>query len=450
MRSDVASSGMRSGFMALVTLFVVMVFPVILFGADTTSEAWDQNKHHRIVIDSFSASLSGAPGSTAMSMLLGDYPSATSPGYHLLLAGLSSVGLGDITLLRLLSSLFGLGLALCLWRVLARFVDQWTAVAMALPLMCSPYFLSGSMWLTTDVAAMLMVTLAMSGLLVARPSALGNVRSGAFAALAVFVRQPTAWLVAVLVAASFPWLPVRWRSRQGESGFAAGGWVGWIVAVVLPLFMLVWLVRMWGGLVPPAYQSLHNSGANPATPAVALSLLGAWGLLWTIGMARRSWTAEMDRWTWVACALGIMCAAIPATNFDRTQGRWGGPIWSLVSAMPALENRSLVLLLLAPLGAMTLLFLLRRAASRGQHHATLVMAVAACAFIAATSANTQCWERYLDLPILLYLPVLVALGMGGIEPTQVVRMRMASLVLAAFQFALSIWSVYRVTFNGGV
>lgn len=450
MRSDVVSRGKRSGLIALVTLFVVMVLPVIFWGADTTSEAWDQNKHHRIVIDSFAASLSGAPGSTAMTQLLGDYPSATSPGYHLLLGWLSSVGLGDITLLRLLSSLFGLGLALCLWRVLCRFIDQWTAVAMALPLMCSPYFLSGSMWLTTDVAAMFMVTLAMSGVLVSRPSSLGNVRSGVFAALAVFVRQPTAWLIAVLFAASFPWLPDRWRGRRGESGFAAGDWVGWIVAVVLPVLMLVWLVRMWGGLMPPAYQSLHNAGANPATPAVALSLLGAWGFLWTIGLGKRSSSFGIDRWMWIACAVGILCAVIPETSFDRPQGRWGGPIWSLVSAAPTLANRSVVLLILAPMGAMTLLLLLRRAASRGQHHATLVMAVAACAFLAATSANTQCWERYLDIPLLLYLPVLVALGMAGIEPNQVVRIRMASLVLAALQLTMSVWSVYRVTFNGGV
>ena len=130
------------GWIALVIAFFALVFPVILFGMDTTSEAHDQNRHHLIVIREGADALAGRDGAPTLGAFIQDYPSATSPGYHLVLSVAQNCGLGNLTLLRMGSSLFGLALLLTLWRLLCERVDGWLAVALALPLLFSPYYLS--------------------------------------------------------------------------------------------------------------------------------------------------------------------------------------------------------------------------------------------------------------------------------------------------------------------
>ena len=38
-------------------------------------------------------------------------------------------------------------------------------------------------------------------------------------------------------------------------------------------------VLFWGGLVPPGFRVIHDSGLNPAAPICALALVGCWGAL---------------------------------------------------------------------------------------------------------------------------------------------------------------------------
>ena len=62
----------------LAFLCAVSVLPVIFLGRDATSEAFDQQIAHLPAVEQFAAQLP-APD-------LSNYPSATGPGYHLLLA----------------------------------------------------------------------------------------------------------------------------------------------------------------------------------------------------------------------------------------------------------------------------------------------------------------------------------------------------------------------------
>lgn len=426
--------------MAVLT-FSILVIPVIVWGSDSTSEAWDQNQHHLKVVDAIRDSLDGVDGALPLSALLKDYPSATSPGYHLLMAWIASSGVQEIIVLRLISSLFGLALVLTLWRLLCRYTDGWTALTLSLPLMCSPYFLSGCMWLTTDVAALLFVVLSIGFLLRENLPARAMVWSGVSALLAVFVRQPTVWLVAPITVCS-PALPLS-RSRE------ASDWVAWMGACALPLIMLGWLVWSWGGLMPPAYRSLHDAGANPATPAVALSLVGCWSFPWVIIRWRALRSHAAPKWLAVAVVIGLACALVPETAFDRHEGRWGGPIWSLVRIAPQFAQRSIVFVVLAPLGALSLLLLFRAALASGARRATAILAVAALAFLAAITVNTQCWERYLDMPILAFLPLLVAVGVRPADALANWEFRLAGIALAVVQLGLSGAGLYMVTFAQG-
>ncbi len=72
---------------ALLTLLAAHAMPVLFLVSrpDAGSESWDQNYHHAVLVSRFAQTID-APD-------LSDYPSATSPGYHLLLGALVRAGL---------------------------------------------------------------------------------------------------------------------------------------------------------------------------------------------------------------------------------------------------------------------------------------------------------------------------------------------------------------------
>ena len=146
----------------LSVVFAAAVLPVIFLGSDATSEATDEAVAHLPAVRQFAAELP-APD-------LSDYPSATSPGYHLLMSLPARAGLG-VHGLRVLGSLAGLALVLLAWRMAAACAGPAVALALALPLACSTYVLSGCAWLTTDVLSVLIAsaTVAVAAFMPPRP-----------------------------------------------------------------------------------------------------------------------------------------------------------------------------------------------------------------------------------------------------------------------------------------
>ncbi len=77
----------RRNFWALLALLAAHALPVLFLMSrpDAGSESWDQNYHHAVLVSRFAQTLD-APD-------LSDYPSATSPGYHLVLGAMVRAGL---------------------------------------------------------------------------------------------------------------------------------------------------------------------------------------------------------------------------------------------------------------------------------------------------------------------------------------------------------------------
>ncbi|MSR43859.1 MAG: hypothetical protein EXS15_00660 [Phycisphaerales bacterium] len=438
----------------LLLLFVVLVWPVILFGGDHTSESDDQNRHHLVVIREAVQSITGADGAPSIGVFLCDYPSATSPGYHMALALFDAVGMGHVTLLRVMSSLCGFALVVVLWKILCRALDAWTALACTAPLLCSPYFLSGSMWLTTDVASLLFVVVVIGSLLhwhaTPNHSARRSVQRGLFASLAVLVRQSSIWIVGPMLLWGW-WINSTeelWRNRWPLKRARSAPFVGWVIGLALPVATLGLLVTMWGGLMPPAYRSLHNAGLNLATPAFALSLVALWGLPFAAALHdfKAAPSALSIRSITIAAGIGLMLAIVPHTSYDQAAGRWGGPLWSVVQATPSIAGRSLVLLALAPLGGAVVAALLRGATERGNARCGWMLVASLVCMVSALSVNTQCWERYVDLPLLALLPLFVMIALDPSASWQRKRLARACVLLVIIQFGLSLWMVYRPTF----
>lgn len=424
----------------LCLLFAVMVWPPILFGQQAVSEADDQNGYHLPVIQTMAAQWPHVD--------LVNYKSATAPGYHVLLAVICRYVTSDVQVLRVLSSLFGLGLVISVHFFAGLRLTGWKALACTAPLMCSSYVLSGAMWLTTDNAAWMLVALAL-GSAVMVPATSGRIIGGSIlTTLAVFVRQIHIWLIAPIGLASM--LRLRNPSSNRPAIIAS------LLTLALPVILLGILVMLWHGLVPPGnaeINRLHSRGINLTAVPMTLALFGAFGMFFIGSFGRLDLRGFFGEWrTWLIASLALVFSLAVPTAYSPVQedGRWGGAIWLVIQKLPAMGDRSMIVPPLAVLGALMLFHGWRSAVAVGNAtHASLLLLGVLC-WLAAQSMNSQVWQRYLEPMILITLPWLTSLASSSADPLQPVSKRgsIGPLILAVALLLLSIKTVYLPIITG--
>jgi hypothetical protein len=211
------------------------------------------------------------------------------------------------------------------------------------------------------------------------------------------------------------------------------------ITVALPAIALVGLfVWTWGGLTPPGYRDQHDRGVNLAVPAFTLGLIALIGVPLVTVRGVRELLAMPRIMPVLVIALGLLAATGVETSFDRDAGRWGGPLWVIIAQAPAMAGRSTVLLLLAPVGALVLLALVKRAHEATRDGAGLALGAAVLCLMAVNTANSQCWQRYADLPLLVLLPWLAAVGLRGQHERERSRVVAGAMVLGLVQAGLSV------------
>ena len=417
-------AGLAAGMLHLAAALVA-----ILLGVVETSEWYDQRDYHLPVIRAFAEALP-APD-------LSDYNSATTPGYHLAMAVAMRVT-GESMALWIVNACFGAVFVAVVATAVARMAGALAGIAGGLLLGCSPYVLSSSVWLTTDNLASIALVAAF---LIAIPIASGSTRSplraGALTALAaaaaVVVRQILAY------AAAFPGAAIVARAaaerrmpRLSELALAA-------LALVPALALVVFFMRLWGGLVPPTFREYHGGGANPATPVYALAVFAVWGLPVFVGMP--GYLRELISPRILLLALCAAAAACLVPSDYVVHVRFGGILWTVASKLPAPAERSLVLVPLAALGAAAIGAYLRLWSRSNSVAARAVGAYALLAFagmVIAQTANAQCFERYLQPPVVVFaLVAAVAIAGRALRTWPILAMALVGL-------GLSLVNVYRM------
>jgi len=370
---------------------------------------------------------------------LSDYRAATTPLYHLILALASQViGDGDLQM-RLVSGLFPLILSVMLARVIAGHVSTVSAVALTVPVACSPYILSGAVWALPDAAAWLGVVSMLLLCLRSKYDDFTLVFGAITLLFLVLTRQVHLWAASTLWLAAWigsehkppldnkrfittvPLDHAAQRARRTLTAFVA----------TLPAFIAVlWFMWIWGGLVPPEFQNLKNAmaasvgegnatvhtGPNFATPAFFLAVVGLLSPFYLSAMLPeiiRRWKLGPKHTSALfgAGLTGFVLSVVVPTDFDPQAGRKSG-IWNLhrdlVDTLPFIEiaDRSLLVAGLAALGGTTLLLALSGCANRQR----LIMGGSVIAFVTAQSANLQCWQRYHEPMAAVVLGLCIAFG----------------------------------------
>ena len=419
----------------LAVLFACAVLPVIMFGSDATSEASDEAAAHLPTVLQFAAQLPTPD--------LRDYPSATGPGYHLLMAVPARMGVG-VHGLRIIGSLAGLALVLLVWRTAARAAGPSVALALALPLLVSTYVLSGSAWLTTDVLSVLIGTSMVAIAAWWMPTTRTFLMLAVLFVAALSVRQTNVFLAAPILAAGILGSPLGRSASDAEqwSGDEPRSWSrlgAACLALVPAALLLLALVNLWGGLMPATFRSLHDKGLSLVAPAYGLALLGTWAAIALLPMApevlhtvRRHALAIT-----LVASLAFLGAVVADSTWSVEQGRWGGAYWMIVKAFPAIGGRSIVIVTAAVVGAVLAAVLWIRAAEiRRGRQATIVL-VSLLALMVVQAGNSQVWQRYFDPAILVALAWLISLGINRTRPHSAGRAVLGALLLAGVQATIS-------------
>ncbi|MFN0012008.1 MAG: hypothetical protein ACKVS8_10235 [Phycisphaerales bacterium] len=396
--------------LAAAFVFALVVSALILLVPQGERQAFDQNTFHYRTIARFAA-VGGLPLPS-----FADYESATTPGYHYLLAWVHRFSGGNLTTLRLTGALWGIALVGLMAGALARRGGSTlTGLALTLPLACSLYIVSASTGLLPDGAAWCLVAAML--ILALRPrisistlAAMGGVLLGL-----VLVRQIHLWAAALMVAAAWANtggadVPSANRARLTHSALAG--------LFALPAALaLAWFFNLWGGPVPPAFSAAGSplttheytrvSGLSPLTPGFVLALIGGLsvfysGFLWPT-LRRGNWLTH----ALIAAALGCIVAALPLSTWSLEAGRYSG-LWNLVKRLPTFADRSPVIILAAGLGAASLVLWWKACAPRER----IVLGAGLLAFTTAHSAQALVWQRYSE-PLLLMLMSLTAAGITG-------------------------------------
>jgi hypothetical protein len=476
------------GALALLAGFVALTIGVMSTGRVGTGESADMVNYHVPVIRTFAQELP-TPN-------FAKYDSATTPGYHLVMAlvwkatGMDAkwaqtpkapVGAGPssewpavqlieaergvwasfihgLWTMQALNIVMSAGLLMAVYWLASRFIVWWAALALTLPLALNQYVLGASIWLTTDnVGWWLALSALAAAMLMNCPG--GATRAGAWATAAVLVRQVHLWVCGPIFAAGLlVWLMGR-RERGETHGRRA--LLATVVACAVPTVVVAVFVWMWGGLTPPSerIREVHGHGMNLAAVPFALSLLGAYGLAvfgaWRDqvgGLLRRPGVAV------IAAGLGVIAALVVATTTQQPTltdppMRGYGWLWKLSGLFPAVMDRSILLVAGAAFGALVLVMLMRAAAARGNAREALILGIGLACWLAAQVVNPAAWQRYFDPIILAAVCWLAALG---VPRGRQVSVAVGALVLAVMMSGLSFRSVWRdlskneLPFDGGV
>lgn len=400
---------------------------VILLIPQGERQAFDQNTFHYRVIARFAAALPWPP--------FADYESATTPGYHYLLAFIHRATGGNLTALRLAGALWGIALiGIFTGALVGRVASVSRGLILALPLACSLYIVSATTGLLPDAAAWCLVAALLT--LALRPRVgLRTLGAMGFVLLAlVLIRQIHLWAASLLVAAA--WFGSRTDDAPhitladallGPRAERAASVARAALACLFTLpaiLALAWFARLWGGLVPPAFSAHGSSlttheytrvsGFSPLTPGFILALIGGLslfyaGFLWPT-IRRGSWLAH----AMLAGLVGCIVAALPISTWSLETGRYSG-LWNLVRRFPTIADRSPLIVIASGIGAASLTLWCKALPWRER----FILGSGLVAFTLAHSAQALVWQRYSE-PLLIMLFGLAAAGVSRGSPAAAV------------------------------
>jgi hypothetical protein len=373
LRLPLPASSESNRFAWLPFSFLLACMPVLFRSDLKVFDDVDEQLFHHPTIQRFASQLPWPD--------LSDYPSATTPLYHLLMAPISWMSGDDLTVLRLSNLVVS---ALTVW-LMVRTLSSWgrfrTAWPCALAVAVSPYFVGPAVRLSTDNLALLGIVATLAA---THPSQQKSAwTSAGWASMTIATRQIHAWLMLPLAIAAFN-VPAK-RST-------------WLLISALPLALLAFFMLTWGALTPPSFAKGHTAAINLDVFLFILGILGTYGLFfspWLLPALRQRYCKQ-----WVPGIIALTFALLSVHQMPWTDdpNRWGGAIWTASKNAPLLLDIPLTFWVTAPIGALTLLAFAFHPRKKHGHFLFIVSA----AWLVANLVSARAYQKYYD-PMSLFL-----------------------------------------------
>jgi len=359
-----------------VGLFACAALPLCLSNYDQGRAFSDQIHYHYPTIVHF------ADGGG-----IADYPSATTPGYHLLLAAVARWVSASEPVLKLANSLITMAfVGLLAWLIAQQIGEALLSVVLVLPLLTSIYVFPAGVWLLPDNLAWLSVLCMLYLALRFSDRLQWYLLAAITLVAAVLVRQSNLWLC-LLVFAVVPKRP---------AGIAAAA-----LATVPAIVVLAYFVEVWHGLTPPTFVEKHT-GLNLAAVPFFFTVLAFYSLFYFPLVVQRV-RATRVLYLWLGALAGFSSALVAPTDWNPEEGRTSG-LWNLARLLPAVQHRSPGIAAMAGLGGAAAVIWLSMVRPRTR----TIVAAAAVGFAAAQGVSHFVYERYYSG--LVFMLILVCLA----------------------------------------
>jgi hypothetical protein len=412
----------------LPTALFLLLAAVVWVGGWTNARAEsDQNGYHLVAIRTFSGQFPRPD--------FHDYPSATTPGYHLVLAVAFRFVTEDALWLRAIGALFTVGLLISLGAQLRRRVSPLCATALTLPVATSLYTFTSGAWLLPDNAGwwgvLIALAIALSPCLAPRTYFYACVLTVAL----ILTRQVHIWTAGLLVFAAWLGSSETWKAgHTTDSRLSARLRRATRMSIALLPAAAVGasFFALWHGTMPPSMKEeqsrgwsvpeagIRLAGPNWAVPAAFLSIVGGIGLFY-LPYVSATWKRSFSvRPVLFGAITGMLIGALPPTSYEL--GARSSGLWNAVRALPTVADRSPLVAGLASLGgailAMWWQVLPRRDA--------LVFSAAVVFFVAAQIPNPSAFQRYYE-PFVL---IIFALAAARVKEYNICELRTQQLTPA--------------------
>ncbi len=366
-------------------IFYVLALPLILFNINYGRAFDDQKLFHYPTILHFIQSLD-----------FSDYPSATTPGYHVLLGFVGQLFSSNEIILKLTSSAFTAALIGIIVERLYSHFGKLHSILLSLPMILSIYIFPSGVWLLPDNLAWLTV---LGVFIIATKSELLNKHFLYLAfilILAMMVRQPFLWLASTIWASALAYYSYNTAELSDRGSFLLKG-----VLATLPAFAIFYYFYvLWGGLVPPSFQNSHQN-ISLATPAFFLSVFAFYSLFFLpvmYGTIRDVISSSKFKWVMFGCVIGFIIAVIPDTSYSKELGRYSG-LWNFVKIAPTIADKSTFIMLLSSLGGGLFVLFCTVLPPRIR----LIFALSTIAFVFSLMPNKYVFERYMSGYIFIFI-----------------------------------------------
>lgn len=318
---------------------------------------------------------------------------ATTPGQHFFYAVILKIlnynGISDNYFkLRIIHSIFNIFIIIIFAILFRSFSKKLNTIYYLFPIIFSPYFINGALYITTDNGALGFIALSMFFLFKSEINHTNICYANIANTLSILWRQNTIWLQLPLFVSSIKSLLKRKKYY-------------YFFSHLIPLIALTYFVINWGGLTPKEFQKVHSKGLNFSSVIYCLALSSIFSIFYlnnfidNIKLIPVKWKRKL---AFFGILLGSIIGILIPSQMNYNSGRWGGYLWTASTYFPNIYNRSVLLIFMTIIGSIILVYIFYLLYKKDK----LLSIVLFLSWILSTTSNFFVFHRYFEPTLLLF------------------------------------------------